>query len=607
MLITQRIIERMFPLELDNYDARQTLAAAAEVHAFQAQAEVAELRLALHFGDLHPDPAIVRGELTNPGGERGIVYGGAGCPAVAEFAVAEFGVVTGRSMGAAASFLGQCLALRHRLPLTYAQVLSGHATAWKARMVAKACLELSQDAAAIVDKRVASIVDSVTPLRLANIVRAAMWQADPEAAQAAAEARAKKRGVWAGRTDDHGTTMLFVRGATGDVLRIMATIGQIADALAALGDTDSLDQRRAKAIGVIADPALADKLLQVANHLTNSPDAAHQPDAADAPGTPDSSASGDTAGQPGSASKLTSPSAAAPGGADSPNASPAAATLSELPSPSQPCPSQPSPTRAPSHTWCSDDRAWDRSAADSAAIADHELDEPDFDDSPHPSDPAADDCFADPGPSPDFWQPPGQSDEAHDDTDHGMDAAARRELSRKLNAIQQLAYTGRKRRRTVLYAHITDEVLLAGHGVARVEGYGPVYAKRLAELLGHDQVVIQPVIDLNNAVSVDAYEIPRRIREQVKLTYPVEQFPYGTAATTDGIDLDHIEPFDPNGPPKQTSTTNLAPLRRFSHRVKTHGAWKVQRVDDQVQEWTTRHGFRFRVDQTGTHRLDDGS
>ncbi|NEA35786.1 DUF222 domain-containing protein [Streptomyces sp. SID13031] len=557
----------MFPLDLEGYDARATLDAAAEMRALQSQAEVAEIRLGLHFVDLHPDPATLS-EAAVRGGERGVVYGGAGCPVVGEFAAAEFGAVTGRSAGAAARFLGEALALRHRLPLVYAQMLSGHAAAWKARKIAAACMELSQEAAAIVDRRVAGIIDSVPPLRLANIVRAAMWEADPEIAQAKAEERARKRGVWAGRTDEHGTTMLFVRASTGDVIRFNANVTQIANALAALGDTDSLDQRRAKAIGVIADPALADKLLQVAQHLTASPEFAGQ-------------------FEPG----------ATAGDADEQAADQAAEERVW---------GAPTATRR--------DESVPAPAAESAGQADdiefdHESDGDDFtDDSPYPSSPAFEGYLLDPPQPLDSSRSSDRSSDRVDEAqepDRGMDWTARRELGKKISAIRQSAYTTRRPRQTVIYAHITDEVLLAGQGVARVEGYGPVYVKRLQEFLGHDQVVIQPVIDLRVGVSVDAYEIPRRIREQVKLTYPVEQFPYGTAMTTDSIDLDHIEAFDPNGPPKQTSTENLSPLRRFSHRVKTHGDWKVQRVDDHTQEWTTRHGFKFRVDHLGTHRVED--
>jgi hypothetical protein len=156
----------------------------------------------------------------------------------------------------------------------------------------------------------------------------------------------------------------------------------------------------------------------------------------------------------------------------------------------------------------------------------------------------------------------------------------------------------------VLYVHITDETLLTGEGIVRVEDHGAFIAAQLKELLGHDQVVLKPVIDLNEHIDVNAYEIPTRIRERVRLAQPVERFPYGTAETSPRTDLDHVQPYDPHGPPGQTSTTNLTPATRFHHRVKTHGrGWRVQPAGEGAQHWTTPNGFSFRVDHTGTHRL----
>ena len=69
-------------------------------------------------------------------------------------------------------------------------------------------------------------------------------------------------------------------------------------------------------------------------------------------------------------------------------------------------------------------------------------------------------------------------------------------------------------------------------------------------------------------------------------------------------DLNHTAAYDPTGPPGQTSTATLAPLGRFSHRLKTHGGWTVRRLDDSALEWVSPHRFKFRVDHTGTHPLD---
>ncbi|HWD77998.1 MAG TPA: hypothetical protein VG497_03930 [Kribbella sp.] len=157
---------------------------------------------------------------------------------------------------------------------------------------------------------------------------------------------------------------------------------------------------------------------------------------------------------------------------------------------------------------------------------------------------------------------------------------------------------------TEVIVHLTDRTLATGTGVVRVEGIGPLLVSQLGELIGHGPYTVKPVIDLNEAVSVNAYEIPPRIRERVRLMHPVELFPYGTRETGDGIDLDHIQPYDPHGPAGQTSTGNLAPLGRFGHRVKTHArGWSVRRIDDKTLEWTTPHGFTFHVDHNGTHRI----
>jgi hypothetical protein len=78
--------------------------------------------------------------------------------------------------------------------------------------------------------------------------------------------------------------------------------------------------------------------------------------------------------------------------------------------------------------------------------------------------------------------------------------------------------------KTEIFVHLTDHTLATGTGVLRVEDLGPLLAGQLSELVGHGPYVVKPVIDLNDAVSVDAYEIPNRIRERVKLMYPVELF-----------------------------------------------------------------------------------
>ena len=153
-----------------------------------------------------------------------------------------------------------------------------------------------------------------------------------------------------------------------------------------------------------------------------------------------------------------------------------------------------------------------------------------------------------------------------------------------------------------LYVHLTDEALVTGQGVARVEGIGPVTVDRVRSWLGHANVTVKPVIDLNDQVPVDAYEIPDRIREAVHLAIPVDCFPYATSTRRTG-DIDHTIAFvkpDEGGPPGQTGLGKLGPITRFHHRVKTHGDWHVAQPFTGVFVWRTPHGRYLLVDHTGT-------
>jgi hypothetical protein len=151
--------------------------------------------------------------------------------------------------------------------------------------------------------------------------------------------------------------------------------------------------------------------------------------------------------------------------------------------------------------------------------------------------------------------------------------------------------------------HLTDQTRATGTGVIRVEELGPLLLNQLSELLGHDQIVVKPVIDLHDQVSVHSYEIPDRIRERVRLRNPVDMFPYSSAEATTRMDQDHIMPYDRAGPPGQTGTDNLIPQGRLHHRAKTFGGWRCRRLPTGAIEWTSPHGFRFHVDHTGTHPI----
>ena len=136
----------MFEEDLATLSTADLLESAVERRVVGARADVRVLEVALVYADrFHPDACPVRpGRRSCDGRERAVVLGGDGCPEILEFAVAEFGVVLGISPRVAADVLGQALALRHRFPFTWARVLAGEATAWKACRIVAECVKLSE-------------------------------------------------------------------------------------------------------------------------------------------------------------------------------------------------------------------------------------------------------------------------------------------------------------------------------------------------------------------------------------------------------------------------------------------------------------------------------
>ncbi|NEA30929.1 HNH endonuclease signature motif containing protein [Streptomyces sp. SID13031] len=575
----------MFDDGWGDFDAAATLDAAVEFDVEENRAALGKLQATLHFADLHASlPPAFRRASQKRGGERLVVYGGDGCPAIAEFAPAEFGVLLKLSSGAAAAYIGEALALRHRLPRIWAKTVNGQAIVWRARAVARACLKLSREAAALVDERVVAVIDTLSAYSLQKIVEAVIKEADPEAARQAAEERARERGVWVQQSDDHGTKTIWVKAAAGEVIRFDATINDLAWALQMLGDPDTLQARRAKAIGWIADPLAAYELVAAARYLAAQPDnSAPTKDGQDSPREPTAAA----------------PDLAAPRHLLDDAEADSHARHHREPDPHTPDHREPG-RREPDHR----EPDSPESGTHGSGSDEPELREPDLDDSG--LDDEADRDVVDPHLGDQPTHPAACPAAA---TKAAIDPFSRHQLAGKLAAIKKaaaVAATGISRAdRVVLYVHLTDQALLSGEGVVRVENHGSMLAAQLKELLGHDRVILKPVIDLNQHVDVNAYEIPTRIRERVGLTQPVERFPYSTAETTARSDLDHIKPYDPHGPPGQTSTSNLTPATRFHHRVKTHGRWKVQRSGEGALQWTTPNGFTFRVDHLGTHRLTE--
>jgi hypothetical protein len=250
----------MFDEQDGGPNSAATLSLVAQAHRLVVQTECQLIELAAHWSDLHHPDGQAPTERTLPGAEQGRQLGGVATPQVLEFAAAELGASLQTSIGSARALMADALDLRHRLPELWQHILAGAVPAWKARKVAQATRHLSRDSAMAVDAAVAGSIIGLPWGRSETLLAAKIIEADPRAAEEQAKIWEAERFVRAGRSQS-GLKLLIAKANAGDVTWFMATANRIAEILRLQGDMDSTDVRRSKAIGILAQPALALQLL----------------------------------------------------------------------------------------------------------------------------------------------------------------------------------------------------------------------------------------------------------------------------------------------------------------------------------------------------------
>lgn len=492
------------------------------------------------------------------GGETLIHPGGPGTPKLREFAAMDLAARMGRAHYPTLMLIADVLDLKYRLPKTWAQVMAGEVQVWRARNIAQATHHLSAEACAIVDVQVYRIIETVGPARLDRIVQAAVIAADPAAAEMEAEV-GDDRQVTVDRSSRHGRKDVFIRADAGDVIRFDAAVDFVADLLGLDGDSDSKQVRRAKAIGIIANPNAVLELF--ARTRAVPPPGIEQTLAAAA------SCAGSDSSVDGSAAdwSLLDPR--------EPTADPGDAVADFDPD-----------------GWTSELMAaldvfeaagWDPVDAELAPVPMVE-----------PIDGAG--CRvcghgvnADAGQSW-SWSPsrPGRSSDVADDPGSvsGSDDRSWPTATVFVHISQ-----------STFWWDTDDPCRIEYPGQASV----PVTAGQAFDLLGHCRVTVQPVIDLNDISPVDGYEVRGRLRQAVFLksagTCP---FPYCDTFSIHA-QCDHTICW-PRGP---TELGNLSPPDTRHHRVKTHGQWQVRQPFAGLYVWKDPHGQHYLVDQHGTRAI----
>ncbi len=224
--------------------------------AIAAEAEL--LRLAAEWADAHPD---LDHDPEDPDVEPGI-------PGWRWSASAPFAAALGRSTAAGEALIRDALVLRHRLPSVWSQVVRGGLETWRARRIAQAVLGAPDDVCDHLDRELAAVAATVGAVTLERLLDEAMLRLHPEERELAQFTALDQRHatLHAGSINHTGVADMTLRGDWKDLHDFDLALSRVAAALGALdeqhGDyVESLDVRRARAVGVLADPAGAAALL----------------------------------------------------------------------------------------------------------------------------------------------------------------------------------------------------------------------------------------------------------------------------------------------------------------------------------------------------------
>jgi hypothetical protein len=256
-----------FPFDVDDLDADTLHALLEDAEAQSRAAERRKLNYAYQWCVLHPAKHPDEAAMWMEAGDRDVLdcdetIGAEGTPLVAAFAAEELAAGLRMSTRAGLQLMADALNLRHRLPRIEARVQALEVPVWRARRIAQATTSLSQKACAIVDAHLVDRAETCGVVAIDRAIAEARAAAEPEALAAAED---RDRAHWRVRLTHGdpagglggwaGTSWLDAAGDTADLTRFHDVVCAVAAELGASGDTDPLDVRKAKALGVIADRA----------------------------------------------------------------------------------------------------------------------------------------------------------------------------------------------------------------------------------------------------------------------------------------------------------------------------------------------------------------
>src|SRR5688572_11318634 len=238
--------------DLDTAAAVLEFARARTVTADRAEAE--KLQAAVTWAAMHSVDSLAEAATVWDHGDTGMPVAGPGAPLVGEFSVTEFAAAIGLPTEAGKAYLGEAVELRYRLPRIWSRVVKGDLPAWRARRIARDTMILTMEAAAFVDAHVAHVAHRVRPAQVDRLVAEAIGRFMPEEAERRRQRAADGRcfTIDTRQPSLEGTSTVYGELDLADALDLDAAVAAGAQALKDLGSTDTLDVRRATAVGDLA-------------------------------------------------------------------------------------------------------------------------------------------------------------------------------------------------------------------------------------------------------------------------------------------------------------------------------------------------------------------
>ena len=257
----------------------ECLAYAAAVRRQQGWADSLLTRAAARFVEHRPGPPPECESLV-AGSEKRVHLGGELTPACGSYAAAEWGAATGVTTWAATRFLADSIDLAVRLPGLRAAMWAGICDLPTARLVAARTRDLSAQSAAAVEDAVLAVLPHLSRAQLERIIDQIAATVEPQVLEDRVAAVRDKREVWIDHTaDDHAD----IAGTldTVDARRLDTRLDELARLLGLLqragvpgwgpvdGSRETWQQRRARALGLLADPDTITAMVAAARAVTH--------------------------------------------------------------------------------------------------------------------------------------------------------------------------------------------------------------------------------------------------------------------------------------------------------------------------------------------------